>query len=147
MTTVRQMLKEKGDNVWTVSPNTSLLDTIKLLAEKRIGAVLVVENEKVVGVFSERDLVKEVARDGKLDLNQDVDRFMTKAVFYVTEEQTVDDCMATMTEKHVRHLPVLADDRLAGVISIGDAVKEFISQKEITIRSLENYILGRDYNQ
>jgi CBS domain-containing protein len=147
MTTVRQMLKEKGNNVWTVAPGTTLLDTIKLLAEKRIGAVLVVENEKVVGVFSERDFVQEIAQNESLDMSTKVDRYMTKAVFYVTEDQTVDDCMATMTEKHVRHLPVLASDQLAGVISIGDVVKEFISQKEITIRSLENYILGRDYNQ
>ena len=147
MTTVRQMLKEKGNNVVTVAPGTTLLETIKLLAEKRIGAVLVVENEKVVGIFSERDFVQETAQNEKLDMNTKVDRFMTKAVFYVTEDQTVDDCMATMTEKHIRHLPVLANDQLAGVISIGDVVKEFISQKEITIRSLENYILGRDYNQ
>jgi CBS domain-containing protein len=147
MTTVRQMLKEKGNGVVTVAPGTSLLDTIKLLAEKRIGAVLVVENEKVVGIFSERDFVQEIAQDTSLDMNTKIDRYMTKAVFYVTEDQTVDDCMATMTEKHIRHLPVLANDQLAGVISIGDVVKEFISQKEITIRSLENYILGRDYNQ
>ena len=147
MTTVRQILKEKGNNVVTVTPSTTLLDTIKILAEKRIGAVLVVENEKVVGIFSERDFVQETAQNEALDMNTKVDRYMTKAVFYVTEDQTVDDCMATMTEKHIRHLPVLANDKLAGVISIGDVVKEFISQKEITIRSLENYILGRDYNQ
>jgi CBS domain-containing protein len=147
MTIVQQVLKEKGFYVWTVSPDTSLMDALKLMAEKNIGAVLVVDGTNVAGVFSERDFARYTARDGLCGLDTPVQELMTEVVYIVGPDNTVEDCMALMVEKRIRHLPVLEEGKIIGLISIGDVVHEVISQKEITIQSMENYILGRGYMQ
>ncbi|MDR3575408.1 MAG: CBS domain-containing protein [Anaerolineaceae bacterium] len=147
MTTVKQVLLQKGDEVWQVSPETALCEALKLMNEKKIGALMVCQAEKVLGIFSERDFARTAACDKVLDMNTHVDELMTEEVYYVDPEKSIDDCMALMTEKHIRHLPVMQNGRLAGLISIGDVVKVIMAEKDISIHSLENYIMGRDYNQ
>jgi CBS domain-containing protein len=115
------------------------------MAEKNIGAVLVLEEGKIVGIFSERDYARYAASRESLLLDEPVGNFMTRSVYYVSPQQTVEECMALMTAKHIRHLPVLEGDQLVGVISIGDVVKQLLEEKEITIQSLENYIRGRTH--
>ncbi len=146
MATVSNLLKVKGKDVWTVQSGTQVKDTLRLMAEKNIGAVLVLDGAKIVGVFSERDYARHAARRESMLLNDPVDDFMTRAVFYVSPSQTVEEVMALMTSKHIRHLPVLEDEQLVGVISIGDVVKKLMDEKETTIQGLENYILGRDFS-
>lgn len=147
MITIYQMLKNKGSDVWSVRPETPLKDALAMMAEKEIGAVLVLDGEqKVVGIFSERDFARHAVSGNGCSLAEPVSTMMTEGVYYVGPDQTTEECMALMTQKHFRHLPVLDGDRLVGVISIGDVVKWTISEKEIEIRGLENYILGREYS-
>ncbi len=146
MATVSNLLKGKGNDVWTVQSGTSIKDTLRLMAEKNIGAVLVLDGGKIIGVFSERDYARHAARRESMLLNDPVDDFMTRAVYYVGPSQTVEEVMALMTSKHIRHLPVLENDQLVGLISIGDVVKKLMEEKETTIQGLENYILGRDFS-
>lgn len=146
MIIVQQLLQEKGSTVWSVAPDTSLGETLKRMAEKDIGVVMVVEDEKVKGIFSERDFARKVAHSGSISLDTPVRELMTEMVYYVSPDSSIEDCMALMTEKRFRHLPVLESDRLMGLISIGDIVREIVEERDITIRSLENYILGREYN-
>lgn len=147
MTTVRQLIGNKGSHVWTVTPSTRVSAALKLMAEKQIGAVVVLDSEQVAGIFSERDYVREIAKNENCKLESSVSEMMTRLVFFVHPDISMDDCMALMTEKRIRHLPVVDKGKLVGMVSIGDVVKDVISQKEIKISSLENYILGRDYNQ
>jgi len=147
MTTVRQLLLQKGTDVWTVDCKSTLRDAIKLMANKGVGAVLILDGEKITGIFSERDYVRESAKVDGLSLTTPINNLMTHLVFYIQPDATVDECMALMTEKKFRHLPVVENEKLVGLISIGDVVKQYISQKDIHIRSLESYILGREYNQ
>jgi CBS domain-containing protein len=142
MTTVRQILQAKGTTVWSISPQSTVLEALRLMAEKNIGALLVTEGEQVAGIFSERDLARSVALQGRTADNTLVSEIMTTRVFYVRPSQSMEECMALMTDKHIRHLPVMDGERLAGLISIGDVVKEIISEQEFTIRSLESYITG-----
>jgi CBS domain-containing protein len=142
MTTVRQLLQAKGHNVWTIDPEALVIDALKLMAEKRVGALLVVEGEKLVGVLSERDYARKVELLGQSALNSRVKEIMTREVLYVRPEQTVEDCMALMTTRRVRHLPVFSDDQLAGIVTIGDIVKAVISEQEFMIEQLENYIIS-----
>lgn len=146
MATVSNLLKVKGKDVWIVQSGTQVKDTLRLMAEKNIGAVLVLDGARIVGVFSERDYARHAARRESMLLNEPVDDFMTRAVYYVSPSQTVEEVMALMTSKHIRHLPVLENDQLVGVISIGDVVKKLMDEKETTIQGLENYILGRDFS-
>jgi CBS domain-containing protein len=147
MATVWHLLNQKGREVWSVNPDQTVLEALELMYEKGIGAVVVLENDKIVGIFSERDFARFSAKKGSLSLYIPVNELMTQAVFTVHPDQSIDECMALMTQKHIRHLPVVDKGQLVGVISIGDVVREVISQKEITIHSLENYIMGREYNQ
>jgi CBS domain-containing protein len=117
------------------------------MANKGVGAVLILDGEKITGIFSERDYVRESAKVDGLSLTTPINNLMTHLVFYIQPDATVDECMALMTEKKFRHLPVVENEKLVGLISIGDVVKQYISQKDIHIRSLESYILGREYNQ
>ncbi len=142
MTTVRQILQSKGSNVWAISPQCTVLDALKLMAEKNVGALLVTEGEQVAGIFSERDLARSVALKGRTAEDTLVSEIMTQRVIYVRPGQSMEDCMALMTDKHIRHLPVMEGERLVGVISIGDVVKEIISEQQFTIHSLESYITG-----
>jgi CBS domain-containing protein len=146
MTTVRQLLKEKGGVVFSVPPKTTILDALKLMAEKNAGAVLVMEGDKVKGIFSERDYARRGAIKGKSNDTQ-VSEVMTSTVFYVGPENSMEECSAQMTDKHIRHLPVVENGKVIGVISIGDIVKSIISDQQTVIRGLENYIMGTGYGQ
>lgn len=142
-TFVKQILQTKGRDVWSVSPDDSVFAALELMADKDIGAVLVIDDDEVVGIFSERDYARKVILRGKSSKGTPVSEIMTEKVIFVRPDQTVDKCMAVMTDKHIRHLPVQDDDgRLVGVISIGDVVKAIISQQQVIIDHLQDYIYG-----
>jgi CBS domain-containing protein len=143
--TVRDMLKTKGREVWSVTPDTSVYDALKLMADKNIGAVLVMDGDNIMGILSERDYARKIVLQGKASVNTPASEIMTGRVMCVGPEETAEQVMALMTEKKVRHLPVLEDDRLIGIISIGDVVKATIAQKEFIIEQLEHYIRGTPY--
>ncbi len=145
MATVRDMLKTKGFEVWSVTPDTTVYDALKLMAEKNIGAVLVMEADKVMGILSERDYARKIILLGRASADTPAREIMTERVMCVGPEETAEQCMALMTEKKVRHLPVLEDNQLIGIISIGDVVKATIAQKEFIIGQLEEYIRGTPY--
>jgi CBS domain-containing protein len=142
MTTVRSVLQTKGNTIWSIAPDAIVFDAIKVMAEKNIGALLVLQKEKVVGIFSERDYARKIVLKGESSRTTAVKDVMTSGVLSVQPEQSLDECMALMTNKHVRHLPVLENGILIGLISIGDVVKAIISEHEYTIKQLENYITG-----
>ncbi len=143
MNIVKQILASKGNQIWTIGPAATVLDALKLMAEKKIGALVVVENEQVVGIMSERDYARKVVLEGKSSKDTPVCEIMTERVIGVNPDTTVQACMALMTEMHIRHLPVMENNRLVGVISIGDVVKSIMAEQEYLIDHLENYILGR----
>ena len=142
MKTVHQLLETKGRAIVSVSPGAKVIDALRVLAKREIGAVLVVEGDRLVGIMSERDYARKVILRGKSSQETYVREIMTERVVYVRPQQTVPECMALMTNKRVRHLPVLDGDRLVGVLSLGDLVKETISEQEFIIQQLENYIHG-----
>jgi CBS domain-containing protein len=146
MATVNNLLLQKGKEVWSVQAGSSVRETLKLMEEKNIGAVLVMENQKIVGIVSERDYARHASRRNAMLLDEPIVTLMTHSVYYVSPTQTVEEVMALMTSKKIRHLPVMDNERLVGLISIGDVVKQIMSDKETTIMGLENYILGRDYS-
>ena len=143
MNTVKDILNSKGNQVWSVVPQTKVFDALKLMAEKNIGAVLVIENEDVLGIFSERDYARKVTLVGKSAKEVSVHEIMSPRVLYITSDKYVDDCLAIMNEKKIRHLPVYENGKLLGIISIGDVVKALIDHKEFTIEQLEQYITSR----
>ena len=140
MKTVQQLLESKRYSVVSVEPSTTVLDVLKVMADKEIGAVIVIDGEHLVGIFSERDYARKVVLQGKSSKDTPVREIMTEKVVCVRPEQTIDDCMGLMTDKRVRHLPVLEHKKVIGVISIGDVVKEMLSDKEFVIKQLESYI-------
>ena len=140
MTLVSQILQAKGSHTWTVSPNTTVFDALILMAEKDIGALLVVANDNVVGIFSERDYARKIILHGKSSKDTEVQEIMTPEVLCISPSQSVNKCMALMTDKRIRHIPVLDNGRLVGVISIGDVVKAIIAEQQILIDHLEDYI-------
>jgi CBS domain-containing protein len=142
MKSVRGVLETKGSDVCSVRPETTVYDTLKLMAEKNIGAVLVLEGERPVGIFSERDYARQVILKGKTSKDTPVHDVMTSRVVFVRPEQDIEECMALMTAKRCRHLPVIEKGKLVGILSIGDVVKAVISEKEFHILQLENYITG-----
>jgi len=139
---VRQLLRAKGSDVWTIDPHASVFEALQLMADRDIGAVLVIDEGRVAGIFSERDYARKVALQGKTSRETTVGELMTRTVYYVSPDETIDQCLAVMTEKRIRHLPVLEDGRLVGIVTIGDVGKAIMSEQEFTIRSLENYITG-----
>ena len=144
MKTVRQLLRTKGNDVLSVPPDAAVFEALRRMAEKNVGAVLVLEGERLVGIFSERDYARKVILKGKSSKETLVREIMSSHVLYVRPEQTIEECMALMTGKRVRHLPVLDEKlRVVGVISIGDVVKDIISEQEFMIEQLQNYITGR----
>ena len=144
MVLVQQILQNKGYDVWSLPATASVYEALVLMAEKDIGALLVMDERKLVGIFSERDYARKVFLQGKSSRETQLGEIMTGKVYFVRPGQTTDECMALMTKKHIRHLPVMDDsDEVMGVISIGDVVKAIISQHEFTITQLENYITGR----
>jgi CBS domain-containing protein len=137
---VSDILAGKGRNVWSVEPNSMVYDAMKLMADKGIGALIVREGEPVVGVISERDYARKVILEGRSSRSTAVREIMTSHVLYAGPNQTIEECMAVMTDKRIRHLPVLEGGRLIGVISIGDLVKAIISEQQFRIEQLERYI-------
>lgn len=142
MTFIRQLLEKKGYDVWSISPEASVYDALLLLADKNIGALLVLDEGELVGILSERDYARKVALHGKTSMKTPVREIMTERVFAVRPRNTVEEAMALMTEKHIRHLPVVEEDEIVGVISIGDLVKSIIAEQEFMIQQLESYISG-----
>lgn len=143
MIIVSQILQSKGDQVWTIEPKATVFDALKLMAEKEIGALIVVEAEQVVGIFSERDYARKVILEGRSSKDTPVDQIMTRQVIIADPATTVEVCMGLMTDRHIRHLPILDNDRLVGVISIGDVVKAIVAEQKYLISHLENYIVGK----
>ncbi|MFQ5863762.1 MAG: CBS domain-containing protein [bacterium] len=140
MKLVNQLLQTKGHEVWSVTPDTSVYQALKLMADKNIGSLLVLEADKLIGIFSERDYARKVILKGKASKNTVVREIMSANVVYIRPDQSVEECMALMTDKRVRHLPVLDGEKVIGIISIGDVVKAIISEQEFMIKQLENYI-------
>ncbi len=142
MKSVKQILQDKGSKVWKVTPDISVFDALELMSEKNVGALLVFDADRLIGIFSERDYARKVILKGKASKNTPVKEIMSTKVLHVGPDQSIEECMALMTDKHIRHLPVLAGDELLGIISIGDVVKAIISEQKITIHWLEEYIGG-----
>lgn len=147
MNKIRELLKVKGNKVWSISLDTSVLEALQLMTDKKVGALLIVEDGKIAGIISERDFVHGVAEKERCIVNTTVAEYMTPRVITITPEQTVEECMQLMTAQHIRHLPVVENDDLVGIISIGDIVKEIISNEKSRSDALENYIQGRGYGQ
>jgi CBS domain-containing protein len=143
MKTVKDILRDPGREIWSVSPMTTAYEALEVMAEKDIGALLVLENEQLVGIFSERDYARKVILKGKASKDTPVSELMTRQVFYVKPENTLDECMALMTSEHIRHLPVFDNNRIIGIITIGDVVKEIISEQEITIKNMEQFFIRK----
>jgi CBS domain-containing protein len=146
MKIVNDILNQKGRQVWFVTPDTTVYDALSLMADQDIGALLVIENGKLAGIFSERDYARKVILQGKSSKLTPVKEIMSNRVFYVRPVDTISYCMALMTEEKIRHLPVMRDDRLEGIISIGDVVKGLINDQEFTIEQMERYITGAGYD-
>lgn len=142
MNKVKQLLKVKGDQVWTISKEATVLDGLRLMAEKNIGAVLVVEQETPIGIFTERDYARKVGLALKAPDTTRIEEVMTRELITVAPNQSVNDCMALMTNHYIRHLPVVEKNRLVGMISIGDVVRDIIEELEFLVRQLQNYING-----
>ena len=140
MKRVRDILTRKGNDVWSISPNASIYNAMKLMADKGIGALLVMEGEKLVGIISERDYARKVILQGRSSRTTSVEEIMTSRVAYAEPGQNIEECMAVMTEKRIRHLPVMEAGQVRGVISIGDLVKSIIDEQKFIIEQLERYI-------
>lgn len=146
MKSVAQILKSKPEQaVLTIAPDATVYDAIKLMGEKNVGALLVTEHDKIVGIFTERDYARKIALRGHSSRDTPVRDIMSSPVMYVSPSQTNEECMALMTDNRLRHLPVLDQGRLIGVISIGDLVKDVISEQKFIIEQLEHYISGNTY--
>jgi CBS domain-containing protein len=142
MITVKQLLDAKGYEVWSIAPVETVFDAIKLMAEKEVGALAVTVGDKLVGVITERDYARKVILKGKSSHQTLVREIMTTRVVYARLDQALDECMALMTDKRVRHLPVFEGEKFAGIISIGDLVKAIIAEQQFVIEQLEQYISG-----
>ncbi|OGS17955.1 MAG: histidine kinase [Elusimicrobia bacterium RIFCSPHIGHO2_02_FULL_61_10] len=143
MISLKQFLEHKGGEIWSVTSESSVLGALQKMAEKNIGALLVIDEGKLVGILSERDYARKVALMGKVSKDTAVKEIMTQRVLYVRPDESIEDCMALMTEKHFRHLPVIDNKgKILGMISIGDVVRIVISKQKFIIAQLENYISG-----
>jgi CBS domain-containing protein len=142
MGTVRQILSSKGHDICAISPDRSVYDALRLMADRQIGALLVMEGEKLVGILSERDYARKVALEGRSSRETLVREVMTRRVLCARPDQTVEECMALMTDKRTRHLPVLDHKRVIGIVSIGDLVKAIIGEQKFVIEQLQHYISG-----
>jgi CBS domain-containing protein len=145
--TVKDILRTKGTDIWSIAPDDTVYDALTLMAERNIGAVLVMESGRLAGILSERDYARKVDLLGKKAKDTPVGAIMTERVVCVRPDETVEECMALMTDKRVRHLPVLEDDQVIGVVSIGDVVKSIISEQEFIIEQLEHYITGTPHRK
>ena len=142
MGNVRNLLQKKGTIVHSITPDSSVYDALEVLENKNLGALVVVQEEELIGIFTERDYARKVVLKGRSSKDTCVGDIMTDRPVYVSPDNTIDDCMQIMTDKYIRHLPVLDNGRLLGVISIGDVVKYVIEEKNFIIENLEHYIVG-----
>ncbi len=143
MATVRQLLDAKGHDVWSITPRSSVFEALELMSDKDVGALLVVDKEGMLeGIFSERDYARKLVLKGKISKSTAVADLMTVDVIHVSPSASFEECMKVMTEKRIRHLPVLEEGRVAGIVTIGDVVKQIISDQEMTIKHLGDYISG-----
>ena len=142
MKTVQQILSKKGNEIFSITPDSTMYDALKLMADKDVGALLVLADDKVLGIVSERDYARKIILKGKLSRETSVSEIMTAKVVSVTPTMHVDNCMEIMIEKHIRHLPVEENGKLVGLISIGDVVKAVIYEEEFVIEQLTSYIKG-----
>jgi len=142
MLRVRDVLQAKGTDIWSIAPKATVYEVLKIMADKNIGALLVVVGEELVGIFSERDYARKVMLRGKSSRETLVEELMTREVYVVNPDDTIEKCMALMSAAYCRHLPVLEDNQLVGVLSIGDIVNAIIGEQNIKIQDLEKYIIG-----
>lgn len=140
MTTIRQLLDDKGTEVWSISPDAWVYDAVALMAEKEIGALIVIDGGRIVGLVSERDYARKVILKGRVSRETQVRDIMTTRVVYAHPKQTVEECMAILTDQRIRHLPVMDQEKLVGIISIGDLVKAIINEQKFLIEQLVQYI-------
>lgn len=140
--TIRDVLKHKGQQVWTIAPDATVFEAIEKLAEKNVGALLVMDGDRLVGIFSERDYTRKVALRGRSSKDTRVREILSDRVICVTPEHSVEDGLRLMTEHRIRHLPVVENQKVVGIVSIGDLVNWVINQQSATIRHLETYITG-----
>ena len=141
--TVKDILQRKNGTVWSVGPNTTVYHAIETMAEKRIGALLVIDEGKLVGILSERDYARKVMLKGRSSKDTPVHEIMTSPVIFVHPGNSVDECMKIITDSRIRHLPVVDDGKVIGIISIGDVVNWIISAQKHTIQQLQNYVTGK----
>jgi CBS domain-containing protein len=139
---VKDILRVKGNTILSVAPDTIIFDALYLMGEKNVGALLVMENEKLVGIFSERDYARKIILKGRTSLDTQVSEIMTEEVITVCPEETIGECMMLMSQRRIRHLPVLQSNEVVGVISIGDVVKYIIEEQELVIEHFKLYISG-----
>jgi CBS domain-containing protein len=143
MATVNQILKTKDTAIIYVSPDNMVIDALRIMADKNIGAIVVMENGKLKGIFSERDYARKIVLKAKASGNTPIRDIMTTYLYTVTPDTTIDECMEIMSERNIRHLPVVENDELMGLISIGDLVRFIIEEQKLTIKTLEGYISGQ----
>jgi CBS domain-containing protein len=142
MHNIDTLLKDKGKDIWSIGPQETAFKALETMAQRNVGALLVIDKGKLIGIFSERDYARKVILKGKSSKDTTVGELMTPDVFYASPENTLQETMALMTAKHIRHMPVLRDDRLIGMVTLGDVVKQIISEQKFTITELEKYIAG-----
>lgn len=140
--TIGQLLQAKGSQIWSIEPQATVYRALQIMAEKNVGALLVIDRDQLVGIFSERDYARKVILKGKSSKDTSVSELMTPEVFYINTKDTLDECMVLMTAKHIRHLPVLENKQLVGIVTLGDVVQQIIVEQKFTIRELEKYITG-----
>lgn len=142
MKTVRDILKIKGRDVWSVTVGATVFEALRLMAEKEVGALLVMDDGRIAGIISERDYARKIVLLGRTSPNTRVEEIMSSHVVYTHPDQSIEECMAIMTDRRIRHLPVMEEGKLVGIISIGDLVKTIIAEQKFTIEQLERYISG-----
>ena len=140
MNFVSQILKDKEGKIWSVAPRETAYNALQIMSDQNLGALLVIDKRGVVGIFSERDYARKVILKGKSSKTAPVSELMTKKVLYIDPGTTVEDCMALMTEKNVRHLPVIEKKQLVGIVTVGDVLKQLIEDQKFEIQELERYI-------
>jgi CBS domain-containing protein len=142
MQIIDQLLTAKGKDIWSIAPHAAAFEALQIMAKKDVGVLLVIDKGRLVGIFSERDYARKVILKGKSSKETSVGELMTREVFYINPQDTLKECMALMTAKHIRHMPVFENDQLVGVVTLGDVVKQIISDQKFVIRELEKYISG-----
>ncbi len=142
MPVILDVIRKKGSQVWSVAPDATVFEALQLMAEKQVGALLVMQGDRILGIISERDCIRKLDLQGRTARETRVADIMTSNVLYAEAGESLEECMAVMTEKRIRHLPVFKNGHLAGMVSIGDILKEIISEQKIIISQLEHYISG-----